>query len=606
MGFMAGFGTAFARQIEIGQEQRNQQKSDAFKLKYADYINRRDYLQELKREDAKAVKKAQALIERTGADPKTIGWVVEQVKGDADEKSIEAALSTGKFDFTQKGGETQATPIDQQMQDSGMAPAEAPEAPSAPESPQVAGSTELLHSNPKNPATKVKLSDKLHEAAAAMEQRRSQRLDEYATNEVAGTAGVSPEEVQGTIAGDVSLPSEQYSSEGIKFTPAPPTPEADPMASPNESAIELEQAKAAYEANPTEQTKARLDAAVIRDRAVVNRMALEKGMETGTGMVVMIDPVTKVGTTYAAQVNDQGEYIDDQGNVLKGAKPLSPAAQEALLKINSNSSEVPKYLEKTASVTSMLSDFKDANDVVNSDPRILAKGLSGVAQIYSRVANEAKAIAETMAKNGFESGEKAVEDMVNNYGLQVRSDPKNLAAKASLFQALNIKMAYTLSRLEGQTSSGQSNKDVDRFMSMLSEAGDPEAFRNKMSNMIMAQVNELQQQGELLGKYNNDLLTFKSAFGWTLGDTVPNPKEVIEGSTNPKVTGGYDIVKKYADQGNGLINTPEVGTGAKPNVSDANGVPAGIDPEDWKYMDEEDKKLFLNSVPGDPNSPVKG
>ena len=61
MGFMAGFGPAFADAFNAGNERRAKRKDDMFKLTYSEFLDRREKYEKKKEADSKLVSSAKTL-----------------------------------------------------------------------------------------------------------------------------------------------------------------------------------------------------------------------------------------------------------------------------------------------------------------------------------------------------------------------------------------------------------------------------------------------------------------------------------------------------------------------------------------------------------------
>jgi len=92
MGFMAGFGNAFADSMENRRKEEASKRDDLFKLKFQQLLDNKDKIEARDKEVAKNTKLAKSYIQSTGADPKAIGQVFEWVDAGLDKDTIERNL----------------------------------------------------------------------------------------------------------------------------------------------------------------------------------------------------------------------------------------------------------------------------------------------------------------------------------------------------------------------------------------------------------------------------------------------------------------------------------------------------------------------------------
>lgn len=136
-GFMSGFGPAFANSFSRAREASAQREQDMFKLKYADYISRRDQIESEKKQDAKDVEYAKSVAQQYG-NPDAWGEIYKMKRSGVPDSQIfkrldeyEPVISpmeTSKGDTSgpadPRDGLTQGaqSSVDAQMSESGMQP----------------------------------------------------------------------------------------------------------------------------------------------------------------------------------------------------------------------------------------------------------------------------------------------------------------------------------------------------------------------------------------------------------------------------------------------------------------------------------------------------
>jgi len=587
MGFMAGFGTAFSRQIEIGEERRAQQKADAFRLKYADFISQRNKVDEWKREDTKAVNKAEAILKRTNADRRILPWVIEQVRGGADEDDIVTSVTTGKFDFTQQGGKTEVKPVDQQTVDSGMAPAETPEVPQAPEAPQPASNTELLHNNPKNPATKIKFSDKLNEIGSNMQKARQQRLDEYATNEVAGTAGVSPEEVQNTISGDAYQPAVQDTS-GINFTPAPPVREPSKFDTLPEAQIEYDAAVASGDQDRITEAERTLRSVEKGTSKAAEREAIKNGIKNGGLSNIYVNG--KYVKTTQVQQDADGNPVDISGNPIEGAViPVDPIQTQRLAEINKT---IDKPLQEIASakagVKSSLRVYSIMDDLVKkSNGDVLQPMTSGFfrwtdATVHDIAAGAAK-VSQIFKDTGTLEGQDipSLAELKNAETTLQSSGVSDLAQQKALFEVQRAIFAYQLGASLGQEGRNVSEGERKVFFD-ISSPGQPETFHKNMSNLILTTAKTLDDKEAQILSSDRGIKQFFADYEFIPSQYEPTSLvEELANSKDPDVKAAYQNLVSYGNSD--LMPDPTK------NV-EGGSIPPGWDEDLWGVLTPEEQQ----------------
>jgi hypothetical protein len=587
MGFMAGFGTEFARQIEMGQERRAQQKADAFKLKYADYISQRDTFAELKREDAKAVKRAEAIAERTGVDRKAIPWIAAQIKGGADDSTIETSVITGKFDFSQQGGKPKVE-MDRQMVDSGMAPAETPEVPEAPQAPQPASNTELLHANPKNPATKVKLSDKLRELGSGIEQRRQQRLDEYSTNEVAANAGVSPEEVQSTLDGSGYESSIDTDTSGIKFTPGAPEREPSKFDTITEAQVNYDAAIASGDEQWITEATRILRSVEKGTTKTAEREALKNGIKNGGLSNIYVNG--KYVKTTQVQQDADGNPVDISGNPIEGAViPVDPIQTQRLAEINKT---IDKPLQEIASakagVKSSLRVYSIMDDLVKkSNGDVLQPMTSGFfrwtdATVHDIAAGAAK-VSQIFKDTGTLEGQDipSLAELKNAETTLQSSGVSDLAQQKALFEVQRAIFAYQLGASLGQEGRNVSEGERKVFFD-ISSPGQPETFHKNMSNLILTTAKTLDDKEAQILSSDRGIKQFFADYEFIPSQYEPTSLvEELANSKDPDVKAAYQNLVNYGN--NDLMPDPTK------NV-EGGFIPPGWDEDLWGVLTPEEQQ----------------
>lgn len=87
MGFMAGFGSAFADSFNQQQKASTELKSDKIKMDYEYALSRRKTLDEIDRTNASALKVAQRIVEMTHQPPETLGTIYDLTRNGNEEQA---------------------------------------------------------------------------------------------------------------------------------------------------------------------------------------------------------------------------------------------------------------------------------------------------------------------------------------------------------------------------------------------------------------------------------------------------------------------------------------------------------------------------------------
>lgn len=133
MGFMAGFGASFSRSFENAQQRKAVKERDAFQIAWDMAMRTKTKYDTEASEDKKLIEAAKGMVSQMPAGTVPEGaWehVYQQLKGGKSYENAEKWLSTAKFTMSNItpsmpediDAPDQASTIDTQMQDSGMAP----------------------------------------------------------------------------------------------------------------------------------------------------------------------------------------------------------------------------------------------------------------------------------------------------------------------------------------------------------------------------------------------------------------------------------------------------------------------------------------------------
>lgn len=222
--------------------------------------------------------------------------------------------------------------------------------------------------------------------------------------------------------------------------------------------------------------------------------------------------------------------------------PLAPEEVKALMQIGVDDTAVRDYQDKTAIAQSVIRDFNDSRKLIMSDKRLLAPAVSGAAQVAQRVGVELNAIVDTIKQGNFQEGLGSLNNLEAEYQQILGKGVDDLASKAALLKVKQIKMAYNMAALYGQSGRGASNFDIEKFEQMVAVGSDVDKFTKNMSDNITGAIANLRTQGQNLNQFNNDLNGFEAAFGWRPMEITADIDQLLE--SDPSVKEGWDILRQ--------------------------------------------------------------
>lgn len=538
MGFMAGFGPSFSDSFNAGLERNAKRKDDLFKMTFADLIDKRDKVAEYKREDAKAARKAEALIENSGVDPRAYPYVFKQVQSGIDDTVILNDLRTGRFDFdeaekesaTPEGAnEPEATdPMAAQMQGSGMTPQD--EVPAEPAAPAAAPEAEGI-------------SGLFGSFMGGGDARRQARARQAA----AEAAGMTPEEVEEAY-GEYAPP--EIDTSGISFTPS-----TDNDFIPLAEAIHKRDL--AKQRGNTAQFE-HFDG-IVKSHNLANQM--EESSKSGTPMWIIRDEEGNLKhVTGPLTENGVIDVMSKEQKAYEPVRQVSDEEKELWAKLAVDTESITKYKEQQAKVASMYGLTNDIITIVDANPEALT-AVGGVSQTISNLTQELDATISLIAKSGASTPEQLAklqkyEDQIQN---MIFSDAVKNAADARALVEAKLKLAtYRGGRLEGQEGRDLSNFDVGRLDSIFKASKDPVVFKAQVAQYLGGLTDELDQQGAQLNQYNPIITTLNNTYEYSPVDAIVPDFETFWKSTSQSPA--YENIKKIREASGGVGMNPQVGT----------------------------------------------
>ena len=583
-GFMSGFGSAFSQSFNQASAQRAEKEKDMFQLQYKDYITRRDETAKTKSEQAKAVRLAKQIVAETNQPSDSWGDAYNMLNDGVDYGTVlkkyqenVANIKPATTAANDVSGPAQpeedltkqaSSKVDAQMAQSGMAP----------------------------PAEGQGLFGNLGEALTPNGPQRQARDQQRRYEQIASVSGATPEEVQGTMSGSSPEPvagSQDYQIEWSK-KPAETEITGSPLERVTQEMVLAEQSgdKAKYDL-----AKVRYDA--LKDLAMFEATlkarseAEAAGVYSSSNQGIVFNPdgtYKELATVREVPgPNGQPQYVNPvTGQPVEGT--FVPMSEDLQKEWGVIAEEVTKpRVEYTNQLNSLVDSTRavgEISDIVKTTPQVLTS-VGSISKWASEMAREGYTAMQMItadkkgliSEEGFQKMMEAEKAMVGALGPQV----KTLEGQTALFEAkLNI-LAYRLAMQEnGGNSRAMSNADFDRIKGTILNTSDPVIFLENLGRDLVSRKSSADQIAKTLLTENPRVTTFKDKLNLEDADIfgkVSTFDDFIMDTTDPYVLKGLELMK---------------GSGTKKNseLESAGPVPEGMDPEIWKHISPEDRKLW--------------
>lgn len=590
MGFMAGFGPAFAKGMERNQELRENRRDDAFKFAFSEYSKNNDKINEAKKADAQAARKAKAL---SATKPEATPLVMEWVKAGLDDATIEKRLKTGTFSApgAQKADTVAADPakaptpkpVDKQMQASGMAPAPAAAplptqaAPAAgdkmvsgPEEDEPAGFLSGMSGKFKRKAAPAPQASGVSPSGAGQVQtgqpqesagplqavtgntflrdafgngsRSMGRFMNDAGGQIGEMTGRSAEEVRSVMQGNDPNAVEETSS-GVVYTPGFEEGEASNFKNLGQAMVELEQAKAAGDP----QRLANAQRVVAGYQAATTFEEERKAEAAGTivpgaprtilkdGQYLTTARVTKDanGVEVYAMGPQAGQPIDDGSGSVR-SMPITKEERESIEKVSSELEKPSRdFSAKVANTVALYRDFADMDNIVKEQPSVLQTGASTGATWINNAINEGKAVVN-LYSNTFQNAKlqdidiAALEASEQELQTTLDNGTHDLAAAKALFDTKKAIASYRIGMSMGQEGRSLAEAERKLFGDVASAGTDPNVWRKNMSDFLEGQTKSLGIEGRNMVANSQTLKAHHTMYGYIPANiNVDTVEEVI-------------------------------------------------------------------------------
>lgn len=555
-GFMSGFGPAFSNAFNASREQSARERNDLFKMKYEQFVKRQDEVNAYKKEDAKTMRAAEALLARSGKPAEALPWVYNQLKAGLDASVVADDLEKGTFAFdlkedkpADKSKSMPKDPMAEQMQGTGMAPAP---------SNQVAQAPAVEEDSYKSGPLDGLFGGRIGKMRKDMHAAGGTRRERYANSRMQEVTGKSQPEIDTIMAGPVE--SDPMDTSGITFTP--PEVERKPSEFTVRTAkIEYDAALASGDQRRIEQADRVLKSAIAGETLDAEIDAIRNGKQLST-MPITIWKDGKFDTEARAEKRgDQwfiaGTDIPVEGNVV----PVSE--QELKEKYDVAQALAPEMKEhnsRAANMEGAVRSYGIMSDLVErSQGAVLAPVTSGLFQWAQKWTQDAATFAAEVNKMAGEGEELApeLEAQLQEYAnkLQSEGDPNDLGTLKGLYETQKALLAFRLGSAMGQEGRNLAEAERKLFTEMAAGGVTPEKFHENMNNILMPGIRTIDSQLETI-------LDNNSALGIFFGTYDYRPKAFEANRLMDKLETTEDVELKNAYQ------TLKTGKGMKTKASD--------------------------------------
>jgi hypothetical protein len=557
MGFMAGFGPAFAESFNSGMERRAKKKDDMFKLTYNEFLTRREKYEEQKSEDSKRIRAAKTYARDFAGDeklwPKMYEWLSSGLNGD----DIQELIAGGEFEMASPSAELPSTPEpaqteDAQMMDAGLSSPSVTNSPSG-DPTSVAGATQATGPAPQAPINPLEsqagFMDKMLPGMAA--KRDARRIGEV-EQQVMDITKSSREDFDKIMRSDFNSPVMQAAK--IKYTKKK-TPEPDKFNTLEEAL--LEQMHAMDSGDP-----GRIDIADRRVKILKSAEAFKAQKKAESeGLITRDAPVNVFGpngyeTTVRANQDDNGQWIDSitgqpvQGKVMPVSKEEYDAVQAVTKEVDKPFEEYRKSQNATISALDKAANMNELVEMTNGAvlADITAGAFSGAQKWIQEIAVGANYVTKTASDGGeldpknkawLQQQEKRLQDLLGTAG-------NDLATAKGLFEVQKALLAYDIASMKGQEGRSLSEPERKVFMDAVGQGTTVDKFRQNLGLILTGSVNEVDLMGSSLQQHPS-IRAFGDYWGYTPKHFETTPMdESLSTNSNTKIQRAWQIFRDSA------------------------------------------------------------
>lgn len=588
-GFMSGFGPAFSAAFQAGQERTAQEERDNFQYMFKTYLDRKKTMDERDRENSMNIRKAKSLASTYAGGEQNWLPIYRMIASGRDDGEIVKFLQENEMEISpndQTDGSGPAAPnqdlsgsaqgaVDAQMQQSGMAP---------PASGGIFGN----------------LRDAFDPA------KRADKQANRAYEKMSQITGDTVQDIQKTMSADLTSldggPA-QMDNFSVKWKPKKQPQEPPKLWEVNstEEAItaqeyyrrfgtpqEIQIADDLYERN------LELERRKIRIRAEVEGKAYTPVGAKLTG------PQGEFIRSLVRRVDGQGrefwfdpvtgkEAEANGGSIVPFTKPMQDEIDGMAKEYSKDINDYNAGIEKFKSSVRLSNELVQ---IASKHPKGESLDISGdVAQFINRVSRNYGAIkslffedlrmdgrlndnATPARLNAIEKAESEIRS-----ALQQTTDNAEIAAlEAGLIDVIVTKLTYMQAAALGQEGRSVTNVEYDNIKNSIIAGGNPEVMRQGLARNLQEQYTAIKDREILINQATPVISEFERKYEMKSPFRPAMPvDELIE--SDPEFKTIFENMTASAQ------TTPSV----DPNIPPA---PEGIDPEDWKFMTEEERKLW--------------
>jgi hypothetical protein len=561
MGFMAGFGPAFAQSFNSSLERRAQRKDDMFKLTYKEYLDRRNQYEQKKSEDSAAIKKAKVLARDMAGNEEAWPMIREWIGSGLTDGQIDELIKNGEFEtkgIAKPASPDMIDPVDTQMQSAGLdqgavTPSNLPtetgtQSAPAPQAPQM-------------PGAGGGMMDKLFPGMAAKKAARDENTN---FNQIASVTGDSPDQIKNVMSGRAGVTKVADMEPGVIYKKKPGSFEPDKINAPDEVWIEHTQAKRAYEENPTAVNEVRLQMAEDRMKALQDLEAFKaekaeqaKAEASGNFLNMSSYKLYDESGKFVKPVmvrKDGEQLLYKDGNEWKEAPkemlmPWDEDEKKELARLASDTRKIAsEHIAKARGVSDLIYSAKDMADIVSaSDGNVLAQRTAGLSKLAQDWAQELRTIQNLVSSDG--SSPTLSEDLDKidkQIDAMIGQGVSDLATQRALLDAKATVFAYKLGITMGQEGRALAEAERKVFQALADAGSSPQKFNQNLANLLKDQVRSLEGAERDITQHNNDVKAFQSTYdGWNEPpfEIVPSFSSVM--NKEPELRDAYDYFKPF-------------------------------------------------------------
>lgn len=612
-GFMAGFGSAFSESYNAGVKADRQQKDDEFKLRFSDYVTRRDKLEEQNKVNEKNVKTARRIAQMTGQPADAWGTAYDMLSGGATFDDVYKLYQNNQATISRKDQSATQGDTGQQAQPEGDLTANAANSVNAqmsasgmrtpPDGGVFKGAANavggIAQQEGQTPAIPTD-NNPMHQG------QRPSPIDER----ISRVTGANQQEIDKVMAANAATPPSPVPSDDnyeVKWSPKTTglatKPDWKAISGPGEAAYALNWARkygskdelALAESLYTDFTK--LGAEQMKQKGIAEgtyreptRGRMYDGDGKANGEMVHRVPDRNGGYVWK---DASGRQVDE-GSFL----PFDKGMEEELADIAKNTGkQTQEYNDNIASFKDLARTGDDLVSLASAYPQ--AMGMSGdVLQRFDSVRRTVTNIASILSpevdpKTGLINVDSGAFKKLGDAERQVMESMKGpldqaekLALAATLMDIKSTKLAYLMASQSGAgTGRAISNVDFQNFKQAAIGGGNPEAVKLATADLIHQQYLKLKDQENAINSAGSAVGNFEGRYNTKSPDRPAMSVDDIL-ANDPKTRAMIENFSGAA-KNNSLTQTKQ-STKIDPN----DPPPEGITPEEWATATQEEKALW--------------